>query len=385
MALAREGTSPPGRPTPGPPSMGRSPGLGALAAGIGLLLLVLGVASATFLPLNIYRDSFAGYDPPFDAVAGLLLIALSFRIRDRSPVAWIFSILAPVLTDGIALLSPNPYSIVAAIAATALVAVLYPYRSGFFRGSATGPEATQLLVVVAALITMLFGMVGSRELGAEFAPPIRGWIESLYYTVATVSTNGANYTPLTNDARWFSILLILFGVGTFLSAVVVLFLPFLERRLERIASRLERAQMEELSDHVIICGTSAEGRATADALRAQGVRAVLISLDGPVVERLKAEGYRTHVGDPSSEEELAAVGIARARALIASGDSDAENLLTVITARSLQPKIRIVAVGTASSSLAKLRKAGADEAISLVTVAAQLVSAAALEPRNPAR
>ncbi len=365
--------------------MGRSPGLGALAAGIGLLLLVLGVASATFLPLNIYRDSFAGYDPPFDAVAGLLLIALSFRIRDRSPVAWIFSILAPVLTDGIALLSPNPYSIVAAIAATALVAVLYPYRSGFFRGSATGPEATQLLVVVAALITMLFGMVGSRELGAEFAPPIRGWIESLYYTVATVSTNGANYTPLTNDARWFSILLILFGVGTFLSAVVVLFLPFLERRLERIASRLERAQMEELSDHVIICGTSAEGRATADALRAQGVRAVLISLDGPVVERLKAEGYRTHVGDPSSEEELAAVGIARARALIASGDSDAENLLTVITARSLQPKIRIVAVGTASSSLAKLRKAGADEAISLVTVAAQLVSAAALEPRNPAR
>jgi voltage-gated potassium channel Kch len=53
----------------------------------------------------------------------------------------------------------------------------------------------------------------------------------------------------------------------------------------------------------------------------------------------------------------------------------------VITARGLQPKLRIVAVGSAPSSLAKLRKAGADEAISIVTVAAQLISAAALERR----
>jgi voltage-gated potassium channel len=359
----------------------RAPALAVMAAAIGVVLFVLGVLSAAHPPSDLYANRFTGYDPPFDAVAGLLLVALSFRIRDRSPVAWIFSLLAPVLTVFIAVLSPNVFSVSAAIAATVLVAVLYPYRGGFFRGSATGPEATQLLVVVAALITVLFGMVGSRWLGSEFspAPGIQGWVESLYFTIATVSTNGTNYTPNTDTARWFATLLILFGVGTFLSAVLVLFLPFLQRRLERIGNLLERAQMEDLGEHVIICGASPEGRATADALRAQGVRAVLVALDVPAIERLRSEGYRARVGDPSSEEELRTVGIARARALVAAGESDAENLLTVITARGLQPKLRIVAVGSIPSSLAKLRKAGADEAISLVTVAAQLVSAAALE------
>jgi voltage-gated potassium channel Kch len=358
--------------------------LGLLAAAIGILLLTLGVLSASHPMPYLLRDGFTGYDPPFDGIAGLLLIALSFRIRDRSPVAWIFSILAPVLTIFIAIVSPNIYSISAALAASALVAALYPFRGGFYRGSVTGPEATQLLVVVAALITVLFGMVGARWLGSQFDPPpgIHSWAEALYFTIGTVSTDGSNYQPLTISARWFATLLILFGVGTFLSAVVVLFLPFLEERLERIGTMLERAQMDELGDHVIICGASPEGRATADALRDKGVRAVLVSQDAPAIERLRTEGYRARLGDPSSEEELQSVGIARARALVAAGDSDAENLLTVITARGLQPKLRIVAVGSAPSSLAKLRKAGADEAISLVTVAAQLVSASALETRS---
>lgn len=360
----------------------RAPALAYLALGIGGVLLLLAFLSARTLPPEAYRDSFSGYDPPFDAVAGLLLIALSYRIRDRSPVAWIFSLLAPVLAVSVAVVSPNLYSVTAAIAATIVVGLIYPYRSGFYRGSATGPEATQLLVVVAALISALFGVVGSRWLGSQFNPPIQGWVESLYFTIATISTNGTIYQPGTDTARWFTIFLILFGVGTFLSAVVVLFLPFLERRLERIAKRLERAQMEELDGHVVICGTSAEARATADSLRGQGIRAVLISLDAAAVERLRAEGYRTHLGDPSSEPELTTVGVGRARALVAAGESDAENLLTVITARGMQPKLRIVAVGTHPNSLAKLRRAGADEAISLVTVAAQLVSAAALETRS---
>jgi len=372
----------------GPPSArllsSRAAALGSLTAAIGAVLALLGVLSAVLQPAELYRDSFTGYDPPFDIVAGLLLVAISFRIRERSPVAWLFSLLAPALTIAIAVGSPNVFSLIAAVAATVLVAALYPYRQGFFRGSATGPEATQLLVVVSALITILYGMVGSRWLWNQFSPPLNNhsWVESLYFTLATISTNGTIYQPTQTDAFWFVILLILFGVGTFLTAVVVLFLPFLERRLERIAERLERAQMEDLSDHVIICGSSPEGRATADALRGQAVRAVFLTTEADAVERLKNDGYRVHHGDPASEDDLKSVGINRARALIAAGDSDGENLLTVITARGLQPRLRIVAVGSAPATLAKLRKAGADEAISLVTVAAQLVSHAALESHS---
>jgi voltage-gated potassium channel len=353
--------------------------LALATAATGGFLLAMGFLSSLLALPNLYTDFLSGYDPPFDAIAGTLLLAISFRLQDRSVVAWLFSLLAPALTIFAAVFSPNPYSLASALAATTLVALIIPYRTGFFRGSVSGPASTQLLVIVAALLSMLFGMVGGRALGDDFAPKIHGWTDALYFTVTTISTNGSEYAPMTDLARSFVVVLVLLGVGTFLSAVVVLFLPFLERRLERIAQRLERAQMDELADHIIICGASAAARATATTLREDGLRSVLLSPDSEAVNLLRAEGHSAHLGEPSSEDDLRAVGIDRARALVAADDSDAENLLTVITARGIQARLRIVAVATSPNSLSKLRKAGANEAISAVAVAAKLVSAAVLE------
>lgn len=356
--------------------------LALAAAGTGLFLVAMGLLSSILVIPDFYRDFLSGYDPPFDALAGVLLLALSFRIAEQSLVAWAFSLLAPALTIAIALVSPNIFSLASAVAATGLVALIFPHRGGFYRGAVTGPASTQLMVLVAALLSILFGVVGARFLGGEFTPPIHGWSQALYFTVATISTNGSEFAPLTDTAREFVVVLILLGVGTFLSAVVVLFQPFLERRLERIAQRLQRAQMEDLSEHVIVCGTSTTARAAAESLRDQGVRAVLLSPDARAVDRLRAEGFATHVGESSSEDDLRAVGIQRARALVAADDSDAENLLTVITARGIAGRLRIVAVATIPSNVAKLRKAGANEAISAIAVAAKLVSAAALGPES---
>jgi voltage-gated potassium channel len=351
-------------------------------AGVGFFLLAMGILSSLAQIPDFYNDVFAGYDPPFDAIAGALLIAISFRIPDRSVVAWFFSLLAPALTVFAALVSPNPFSLVSAVVACGLVALIFPYSVGFFRRTPSGPESTQLLVVVAALLSLLYGMAGARWLGDQFSPRIHGWYQALYFTVTTISTNGSEYAPQSDGADAFVVVLILLGVGTFLSAVVVLFLPFLERRLERIALRLERAQMEDLSDHVVICGASAAARATAQSLREDGVRSVILTPDSAAVDLLRGEGEVAHLGEPSNEEDLRAVGLDRARALVAADDSDAENLLTVITARGILAGLRIVAVATSPSSLAKLRRAGANEAISAVAVAAKLVSAAVLESNH---
>lgn len=363
----------------------RAPFIGLAAGLVGLVMILLGLLAASRPPAELYHTPLAGYDPPFDVVAGLLFVVLSFRIRRRSPVAYIFSAMVPVLSGGIALLSPNPYSIASTVASAALVAAIYPYRASFYIGSATGPEGTQLLLLVASLLSILFGAVGARWLGAQFDLPITNWGEAVYFTVATISTIGAPYQPLTESARWFEVVLILVGVGTFLSAIVVLFVPFLEARLARVGERLERSQMQELDRHVIVCGSTPEAHATAIALREAGVRVLVLAADTAAVERLKTEGYRAHAGDPSVEEELQLVGLSRARALIVAQESDAANLLTVITARALQPDLRIVAVATAESSLAKLRRAGATESIGVVRVAAQLICAAALDESDPGK
>jgi voltage-gated potassium channel len=371
-------------PPPGGPRArsfaARAPYVAAGTAASGAVLVALGLYAATHHPADLYRTALSGYDPPFDVVAGLLLVLLSFWIRQRNPVAWIFSIPVPLLAGTIALLSPNVCSIVSTALAALVLASLYPYRASFYLGSATGPEGTQLLLAFATLITMLYGTVGAEWLGREFAPPIQGWGEAVYFTAATVSTIGAAYQPLTSDARWFVVALIFVGVGTFLSAIVALFVPFLEHRLARVGERLERAQMEELENHVIVCGATPEARETARALREAGVRFVILTPDPGAGERFQTEGFRVHPGDPSSEEELKLVGIDRARSLVAAQESDAANLLTVLTARSLRSDLRIVAIASgAESSLAKLRRAGATESIGVVRVAAQLICAAALD------
>jgi voltage-gated potassium channel len=235
-------------------------------------------------------------------------------------------------------------------------------------------------VLLGALLSLLYGMVGSRYLGAQFEPKpgIRGWGEALYFTVSTISTNGSQYLPQTDTARLFTVVLILLGVGAFLSAVVVFFVPFLQHRLERVSRRLEQAQMEQLVDHVIVCGTSPEVRAIAAALRDAQTAAVILGDQVDEVRRLEMEGFRTFLGESSGEDVLRRAGVERARALIAAGSTDAENLLTVITARAMLPHLRIVALATAPANVSKLERAGANEVVSVISVAARLVTDAVL-------
>ncbi len=72
--------------------------LALAAAGTGLFLVAMGLLSSILVIPDFYRDFLSGYDPPFDALAGVLLLALSFRIAEQSLVAWAFSLLAPALT-----------------------------------------------------------------------------------------------------------------------------------------------------------------------------------------------------------------------------------------------------------------------------------------------
>ncbi len=362
----------------------RATTMATLTAIGGSVLLLAGMGAAYFSPHPLYATALAGYDPPFDAVAGILLLALSVRIRERSRVAWLFSIVAPGLTIGIAVASPNLFSLAAAVLSAVLVATLYASRLRFYRPAGSATEATQYAVLVSALLSVLYGLVGARYLGNQFAPApgIRGWSQAFYFTITTISTNGSNWTPMTDTARWFVTVLILVGVGTFLSAVLAFFLPFVEQRLDRVVRRLEVAQMEQISEHVILCGSGPDVEPMAENLRAQQVPVLILTADADRVRQFEAAGFRSVVGESSSDETLRGIGIERARALIVAESSDAESVLTVLTARALVPRLRIVALTSSLRTVPKLEKAGANEVINVVRVAARLVTDAALTPEG---
>src|SRR5439155_24134792 len=86
-------------------------------------------------------------------------------------------------------------------------------------------------------------------------------------------------------------------------------------------------------------------------------------------------------GDATHDDVLIAAGVSHARALITAVDTDATNVYVTLSARSLNPKLFIVARANDEGSESKLRQAGADRVVSPYTRAGRQIAELATRPR----
>ena len=84
-------------------------------------------------------------------------------------------------------------------------------------------------------------------------------------------------------------------------------------------------------------------------------------------------------GDATHNDALQAAGIDRARALVACVTDDADNLVIVLSARSLAPKLHIVSRASEVEWEEKLRLAGADRVVAPQVVGSERLAAMAVE------
>jgi voltage-gated potassium channel len=117
---------------------------------------------------------------------------------------------------------------------------------------------------------------------------------------------------------------------------------------------------KELTDHVIVCGYGLVGEKVVEILQQHNVNFVVIDRDKAKVDFLNDKGIRTVLGDATSSKVLRAAGIERARAVAVAMDDDAQNLFTVITAKSLNDKIIIATRANDEFLKDKLKEAGAE-------------------------
>ena len=135
-----------------------------------------------------------------------------------------------------------------------------------------------------------------------------------------------------------------------------------------------------LSGHYVICAYGRVGRAVTQELRRRNCTLVVIE-STPELEPLLAEhGVRYIPGDPADESVLRQAGIERARGLICAVDSDAANVFITLTARALNPHLRIVARASERTSIDKLVRAGADEVVSPYGLTGRRMAVLAVQP-----
>ena len=195
---------------------------------------------------------------------------------------------------------------------------------------------------------------------------IEGWNfrDSLFMTVITLATIGYGEThPLSNDGRDFTIVLIFLGVGTMAyvvnNAVRVIFEGEWQKTFRR--KKLEN-RLDKLNAHIIICGYGRMGRVVSNELVAKKIPHVIIEQSPMNMDA--DDAVPIIMGDATQDDILQLAGIDRALGIISALSTDAHNLYLVLSARGMNPNIRIVARAIEDGAEQKLLRAGADRVVS---------------------
>jgi voltage-gated potassium channel len=208
------------------------------------------------------------------------------------------------------------------------------------------------------------------------------WFDGFYMVVTTLTTIGYQEVhPLSQPGRVFNVFVILAGVSLLLLGVGALSQALLEFELQSFFGRrrMER-EIGRLEGHFIICGLGRVGRSVARELGRKPVPFVIIENAETKRQRFAHENWLVIAGDATLEETLRQAQIERASGLIAATTTDATNLYIVLTARGLNPRLKIIARASEDAAEKHLLTAGADSVVSPYSFAGQRIAQSLLRP-----
>jgi voltage-gated potassium channel len=229
------------------------------------------------------------------------------------------------------------------------------------------------------MVVLLFvlGTVGFHQILDE------SWNAAFYRTAITATLTGLDTAPRGVGAEYLTIAIALGGVAIFGYLAKQAF-DAIANELggdARREKKLERV-IEKLENHFIICGYGRVGRRAAEEFTASGQPFVVLDTGQEAIDVAKQRGILYHKGSGSDDGDLELVGIERARGLLASADSDAENLYITLSARSQRPEgLMIVARASTREAEGKLRLAGADRVVQPYAAAGTEMAKMALKPQ----
>jgi voltage-gated potassium channel len=208
------------------------------------------------------------------------------------------------------------------------------------------------------------------------------WHAAFYRSVVTATLTGLDTTPSGEGAELLTIALALGGVAIF-GYVAAQAVESIAREVtgEMREDRRRRRMIEQLEDHFIICGYGRVGRRAAEEFAASGQPYVVLDTSSDAIAVARERGVLFIEGSGSDDGDLMTAGIDRARGLLASADSDAENLYITLSARAQHPQLMIVARASTSEAERKLGLAGADRVVQPYSAAGTEMAKLALKPQ----
>lgn len=190
--------------------------------------------------------------------------------------------------------------------------------------------------------------------------------DAFFMTIITIATVGFKEVhPLSTPGMYFTVFLIITSFGIFAYAVSTITKYVIGGAIGHYyKNRKVKNKIQQLKDHVIVCGYGRNGRQAVTELLDHDVPIVIIENDEDTMEKILENPDLLYVhGDATKDEILTLCRTELAKALITTLPIDADNLFVVLTAKELNPNMTIISRATNEHSDVKLKRAGATNVI----------------------
>jgi voltage-gated potassium channel len=232
------------------------------------------------------------------------------------------------------------------------------------------------ILVVGVVILFIAGTVGFMHLLHE------SWHEALYRTIVTASLTGLDSTPHGLGAELLTIGVVLSGVAIFGYFAAQIFDSIAHSVMGGAWREKKRRKMiDELRNHIIVCGYGRVGRRAGEELRGANVPYVVLDFSEEALDNAREDGVLFVDGSGSEDEDLVKAGIDHARGILVASDDDGDNLYITLSVKAQRPEVIVIARGSSEEAERKLKLAGADRVVTPYTTAGRVMAQLMIKPQ----
>ncbi len=218
------------------------------------------------------------------------------------------------------------------------------------------------------VLIWILGVIAYGTIGFHF---IEGqpWTVSLYWTFVTIGTVGyGDYSPATTLGMFFTISVIVLGIGSFAIAIEAIVDFLLTRQQMRLMGLIN----VEKSRHVVICGWT---ESTMECIKEIGKENEIFIIDEDEAVRQKALKNKVNFvhGDPTRIKDLEKANVKGAKAIIVDMGSDSKSIHCILGIRKIDQEVRIIAEAERYENIEQLELAGATQVISPFVISGRLM------------
>lgn len=219
----------------------------------------------------------------------------------------------------------------------------------------------KLIISFSALFLSLFIGISGYHIIEDYS-----FIDAFYMSVITLSTVGFREVyQLSDNGKLFTTFYIILNIGIFAYVITVISTFIFEGELRKIYKNIMIGrEVKKMKNHVIVCGFGRNGRKACEELYNSDKSFIIIEMDADVINRVpESDNYQFINDDATLDKTLKEARIHEASTIITTLPKDSDNVFIALTARELNPNIKIIARASDESSEKKLLRAGASRIV----------------------